>query len=76
MKGNATALQFGGSPVSLKSSLTILGKFTQIQSNLSIYGLYGRIVKIHLVQATGYLLVQVEDTSSSVDCHCVSYFSN
>jgi hypothetical protein len=63
MKGNGTALQFGGSPVSLKSSLTILAN--SLKSNQTYqFMVYMENRQNSSVQATGYLLVQVEDTSA------------
>jgi hypothetical protein len=60
MKGNGTALQFGGSPVSPKSSLTVLAN--SLKSNQTYqFMVYMENRQNSSVQATGYLLVQVED---------------
>jgi hypothetical protein len=61
MKGNGTALQYGGRNDSLKSSLTILAN--SLASNQTYQFMVQMVNRQNsAIQATGYLLVQVEDT--------------
>jgi len=61
MKCNETALQYGGTNASIKSSLTILAN--SLQSNQTYqFMVYMQNRQNSTVQATGYLLVQVVDT--------------
>ena len=61
MKGNGTAWRFSGRNNSIKSSLTILaGSLTSNQTYQFMVRMGNRINAS--LQATGYVLVRVEDT--------------
>jgi hypothetical protein len=61
IKGNGTVLQFGGSTVSPQSSLTILAN--SLKSNQTYqFMVYMENRQNSSIQATGYLLVQVDET--------------
>jgi len=60
IKCNGTALQFGGSTISPQSSLTILAN--SLKSNQTYqFMVYMENRQNSSLQATGYLLVQVDD---------------
>jgi hypothetical protein len=60
-KGNGTLLEYGGTTVSPKSSLTILAN--SLPSNETYqFMVYMENRRNSSLQATGYLLVLVEDT--------------
>ena len=65
MKGNGTALRYGGTNNSIKSSLTILANSLQPNQTYQFMVIMENRINTTL-QATGYLLVQVEDTQSEL----------
>jgi hypothetical protein len=65
IKGNGTALQYGGTNNSLKSSLTILPN--SLKSNETYqFMVFLTSRQNSTLQVTGYLLVQVEDTQTQL----------
>lgn len=61
MKGNGTAWRYGGRANSIKSSVTILAK--SLESNQTYQFMVRMTNRINAsLQATGYVLVRVEDT--------------
>ena len=63
MKGNGTAWRYSGRSDSRKSSLTILAK--SLESNRTYQFMVRMQNRINAsLQATGYVLVRVEDTQS------------
>ena len=61
MKGNGTAWRYDGRPNSIRSSVTILAK--SLESNRTYQFMVRMTNRINAsLQATGYVLVRVEDT--------------
>ena len=61
MKGNGTAWRYDGRPNAIRSSVTILAK--SLESNRTYQFMVRMTNRINAsLQATGYVLVRVEDT--------------